>query len=153
MEGEQWVCYGCGNVWKTSKAPHVKATRAPRIICACHVWATRPFAGSQSNRGLSKAEQQQPRRLSAPRRIAEGLAIPSRQPDSRRAFSRRRRRSKLLLRPGKLWPKRGWPASEAKAGSLLTRRNMQTRRSAAQVQPDGGPILGIPSGPDRHLRA
>jgi hypothetical protein len=30
---------------------------------------------------------------------------------------------------------------EEKAGSLLTRRNMQTHRSAAQVQSDGGPIF------------
>ena len=36
---------------------------------------------------------------------------------------------------------------------LLTRQNMQTHRSAAQVQPDSGPILGIPSGPDLPLRA
>jgi len=50
-------------------------------------------------------------------------------------------------------PISGRSLSEAKLGSLLTRRNVQTHRSVAQVQSDSGSILGIPSGPDCPLRA
>src|SRR5271165_6161092 len=43
--------------------------------------------------------------------------------------------------------------SDAELRSLLTRRDMQTDRSAAQVHANDCPIPGIASGPDCYLRA